>query len=120
MQTAGALHTTPAHRSTQRPVLSSQCWPCAQVTWAQRSGTQNVSTHLYPLGHWNSPPWQTSVQAPSRQANFDGHMAFTSALPSQSLSLPSQISALGPTQPSQTSPPLRQTVLPALQTPTPT
>src|SRR4051794_34233021 len=61
-----------------------------------------------------------SVQAPSRQANFDGHVAFMSALPSQSLSLPSQISADGPTQPSQTSPPLRQTVLPALHVPTPT
>src|SRR5882672_9245697 len=120
MQTAGALQTTPAHRSTHRPVFSSQCCPCAQVTWAQRSGTQNVLTHLYPLGQGNSPPWQTSVQAPSRQANFDGHVALTSALPSQSLSLPSQISAAGPMQPSQTIPPLRHNVFPAVHTPTPT
>src|SRR5450432_643723 len=60
------------------------------------------------------------VQAPSWQANFEGHIASLSAMPSQSLSLPSQISALGPTQPSQASPPLRHTVLPPLHWPTPT
>src|SRR4051794_32923403 len=64
---------------------------------------------------------QTSVQAPSRQPKFAGHLAMVSALPSQSLSLPSQISALGPMQPSQTMPFVpRHTSLPPLHTPTPT
>src|SRR5215471_11655005 len=53
--------------------------------------------------------------------NPEGQVAVVSITPSQSLSLPSQISALGKTHPSHTTPsaPL-QTMCPALHSPTPT
>ena len=58
-------------------------------------------------------------QAPSAQAYMAGQAAPVSTTPSQSLSLPSQISGCGPIGPSQRKLPATQRFLPARQVPMP-
>src|SRR5947209_7242426 len=98
------MHETSKQESTHLPVVSSQRVSVGQVTLAHSAGTQKSFTHLKLPEHGTSPGRHLTAHCPSLHPRPDGHVAATSAVPSQSLSLPSQISGAGPTQPSQTKP----------------
>ena len=96
---------TPAHRSTHGPVFSSHFSPDGQVTPWQRCGTQKLVHALVAgrAGDLAARALQDALAVAAAEARRALRRA-VSIMPSQLLSLPSQTSGVGSTQPSHTKP----------------
>src|SRR5581483_7216554 len=85
-QTRGGGQVRLAHRSTHLPVASSQRVSGGQVTPAHITGTQKSFTHLKFPEQGTSPGRHLTAHCPSWHPSPEGQVAFTSGMPSQSLS----------------------------------
>ena len=83
---------TPLHGPAHTPPW--QVWPAAQVTSTQAFSTQSPLTQVSPGAHGNSLELHWGTQMPRSQTCWFGQVALSSTMPSQSLSTPSQTSAL--------------------------
>src|SRR5450432_688432 len=90
-------HFTPSHGPAHTPPL--QVLPASHVTFSQAFSTHSfASLHVSPGAHGNSVLLHGGTQVPRSQTWLLGQGALSSTMPLQSLSRPSQTSALAVTE----------------------